>query len=502
MRLIILHTLVLACIACVCMADGREEARKDQGQHQDKQKTPQRYIAKRKNPRWKPSDCGLYTNDAAISVLIADMKVQKKSVQICELGIASDSVFKGYEWATRKKGWMREQMYDYLAEVMGGGHKLFYVGERFVGRQSYDDDGLDRLLQLGGRIFPNFAAFSAHLNETRDDYPKRRLDSMNDTFWRDAKNYRGLALLRDMMYSENMESILRFQKEQPEILILDKPTRPWINMKYNASRMLTREPSLNKFKPNWIAFKTPIPYPINEQAIYERLKADKYVLKPNHESEGKGVIIFPRSDLVMVLNEAGLFESQKDPRIPARRSDLKYSARHPQKSLDKSTFGYYKKNQRQILVGRTFILEAYSASDPLDLGSKGVFDATMRAVFGLVYSNGEYSYKLIDAYWRLPPKPIGSQTRLEVTAAEHIEHENNAHKSLYGVSNVALVDGSWKESVVSIMSAPDAFPLLFHEALEYCEERRHRAPWPANATTYHEIGNLRAETHRADSGEL
>lgn len=320
---------------------------------------------------------------ADISLLSIDLKYSGEGgVKICEMQQGLNSAYQG-SLAFDSSDWMIAEKFS--ARLSKYGQEIWYC------RSGISCFYLSVFKRQKG--WQGVRSFNALLKD-RDFLRKNRRPVVNRSRLAD---YNGIvvALYRDIQKQKlaKLKGVIvlnsAFLKHFGDCENTDKLT---------MCDLFSGDEGLSLLRPHWKFYKKSDWSTLSEE-IMEEFSSEKLVIKPRSGRQGKGVIIFERSELSSLLQE--LFE---DPIKTACSSIEAYS--------------YW-----AVDPHGEFLIEEYCPSRPIsDESSPGEhYDATMRVVALLTSDGGKVDIALLSSFWKLPKKPLeGSGTLIE------------KHKSCYG----------------------------------------------------------------------
>lgn len=190
----------------------------------------------------------------------------------------------------------------------------------------------------------------------------------------------------------------RYRNAYPGILFLNAATFPYWQDKAKMNTLFDLNDELKQYKADWRLY--PKNYDTQLSATIQKdIPSEFYVIKPQGEFSGHGVIVVAREDLDNVLHMI-----LKPAASLAKHTDKKYA--------------FWSKHKED-----TFIVEKYYSSDyvafllPLiGSGLHGIeeyhYDGTIRFVFILHYDKGVMSYHGIGGFWKFPVKALEQEGTL------------------------------------------------------------------------------------------
>ncbi|MDB2613736.1 hypothetical protein N9Y92_01090 [Chlamydiales bacterium] len=134
------------------------------------------------------------------------------------------------------------------------------------------------------------------------------------------------------------------------------------------SRLFLKNEELASYKPHFKCYKKKIVLSLKNK-ICSEIPGDYVVIKPLKSFKGNGVIILHKNELDETLQQ---IQQQK---------------------------GYWKNDRSE-----SFIVEEFIESDPLitERLDNRPYDATLRAIFGLVYNQGKITIHPFGMHWKTP----------------------------------------------------------------------------------------------------
>lgn len=291
--------------------------------------------------------------------MVADLKFnEERGVQICELQLASESKFSGYQWLTGDSEALPRQMLDVISA---------FCQDLWVVSRSLTDSEIERVLKEAG--YQELRS----LSDLKQDPFLISLVSQMPSDPDDLSAYPAVVYHRLKHRSQAYSNV----EQYPGLILIDEPFLPYIKNKLKVNQLF-RTPELKKFKPKWAAF--PHRYDRNlTKMIQAAVPANVLVIKPISMYRGDGVIIVKKEDLEATLRKilAKTPKLRDDP-------DPSYSAWYSYQAND-------------------FIVEEFVPSTPLC-----DYDATMRVVMGIVKNRDEVSVYPLIRYWKTPSRTLSS----------------------------------------------------------------------------------------------
>lgn len=308
-----------------------------------------------------------------VSFCIVDLKYNKGTLKICELGQGAVSGFIGHQRLYgRNKIWVA--LWDFLTSF---NCPIFYLGGAQSGGKQ---KALTKLQQHGGIFVPsieNFDNIMQNIHHSPTDNVCRTIPTSSGILV--MKNPHALVKNRDF-----------FNKKYPDLILLDQATRPFVLNKLLTHLLFMNDTDLACYRPQCMILPTHHS-PDLARRILSTIPSNKYVIKPINGFKGKGICFVTKKSLNPTLKE--ILQT---------------------KSSTKAPYAFWKKYKNPY-----FLVESLESSQHISIGNK-TYDPTMRVAFGIAYNAGQITIKFFGAYWKLPEKPISSNYSLEDRYKSHI----------------------------------------------------------------------------------
>jgi len=400
------------------------DASRDQARHpmDDEVSTPER----------SSGDGAMMTEapPAALAFMIADLKLtQDGEVKILEFGGGMESQFQGYLPVNdgipmMNKFWMHVKndlklpvWYTPSDTDLTTNEREFYK-EKAVSVIKYGPD-----------------SYVGHIGSFENAIARGEWGKKKPNFDpKDLSTYSGILIYRGNLIS--YREMVEVMKKYPWIIMLDEggATRPYIGNKL-LTKALIKKQGLEDVAPKWRVY--PTVYKSNmANKVKTEIPSARYVIKPFRGTGGQGVIVVEADELdstlkrILTSGEAEVERIRKE-----EHRDLDYDDPYEHWLTEKQS---------------SFTIETMESSKPIDVGGKE-YDATMRMVFTLEYTNGEVNVNVIDGYWKLPSAAIG-EGELRDAIVSKIEGEEESSAKISD-SDKELVSKRLKEIIAKKLAS-------------------------------------------------
>lgn len=302
---------------------------------------------------------------ADITYLVADLKYSKENeLKICEVQHGCLSALTGDVYVNQVNGLIAPNFTNFFDKILV---KKWIVGAIFFSlRKCLEDKGW--LYHRSMRTLSRDAIFL--------DYAKSQNNNTSS-----ISSYKAIVYAtRDIVNDFNF-----YSASFPGVLFIDAASLPYWLDKNKMNILFNTSDELKLCKADWLICSK------SDVTLVERLQREMpssyYVIKPQGEFLGNGVIVVANEDLYKV------FQIILNP-----NDNLK---KHPDKR-----YSYWYRNK-----DNTFIVEKYYHSDYLQFNKPNEnlnysYDATMRIAFILQYDNNYMTYHCLGGFWKLPFKAI------------------------------------------------------------------------------------------------
>jgi len=351
-----------------------------------------------------PADIKSVPDPADISFLIADLKLLPDgSIKILEFGRGMHSGFEGYEALYGENGIM-SQFWDRLAALgLPIRYTISVMTLGFGGEQFVHDRAVRKLDRLPGSKCTLFASFLHELETGAFGAKKPDFDP------RDLSTYSGILVYGGSEYGD--DEILEIMKAYPWILVIDGRANT-VDL-YAGDKFLTNtlfEGDLARYRPGWKMFPKQYRRDLAD-SIRRDMPAQRYVIKPLEASRGRGVLVVESDALDDVLKKILTRDNA------AEKARVKMEEFRIVDGED-DPYEYWVIDKNPV-----FLIETCEASKPVRANGEQ-YDGTMRMVFTLTRNKGDTSIDFIDAYWKLPSRPLGQgPSRDSVVSKIHREED-------------------------------------------------------------------------------
>lgn len=298
-----------------------------------------------------------------ISFVIADIKYNKGTLKILEMGEGPRSYFKGHE-QLYGEGKIWQSLWEYLKTFK---LPIWYVGEELTTPHKQKQIAHDDLYNMGGQCFSSIN----HLK--KNSVFKERMNKKITNFGNNVSDYQGIIIVR--RYKNRRTEVETFKREYPNFIYLDDAVCNHVNNKHKTSLAFNRA-GLDHYRPRWNVYSKLYTSELSDK-IAADLTTDTFVIKPVNSANGWGIIMTHRTELDQTLN---LILNHKE--LCAQSKDRSF-------------------NQWAQDRNNTFLIEEYVASQPLKIDTK-LFDPTLRMIFVLHYDQQKIGMHFLGSYWKLP----------------------------------------------------------------------------------------------------
>jgi len=335
--------------------------------------------------------------DADISFMIADAKYSENNLKILEFGLGPLSGFKHYD-AICGEGAIWAKFWTFLKKF---NKPIWYVDPhvskqvRYSRRRSFERKRrLSLFRNLGGTVVPSLRALAKSKK-----FKKAKRIKINRG---DIKNYPGIVILKRpgnrwfcscvQLHRKNKcrfcvesNAVKKFKRKYPNFLYLcEGGYSAGVYKAYSAN--LFDQAKFPEFKPQF--YLCPKEYSSKTlNNILKHVTSDLVVVKPIASAQGKGIMMISRDDLGFVLK--GIVNNPRS-----------------LKKIDPDSYKQWIKDKNNM-----FIVESLEQSKTLTKRGKS-YDPTLRVVFAMVHSKGEYVIKFLDMYWKLPLHSLDEKVSL------------------------------------------------------------------------------------------
>ncbi len=342
-----------------------------------------------------------------ISFLIADLRWNKGSLKILELGEGPQSFFQGFD-ELFSTGEMWRLFWNYLKPF---NLPVWYVGKKPNTPTKINQFAFNLFLANGGRWAPSLESL-AH-----DDLFKQ-LANKKTTTTRPLNlgQHLGIIVFSNHGYPNwYAESLKKFKEKYQNFLIINDATTPYVNHKYHTSLLFNN--LLSSYRPRWIRCKKKYS-PALANKILAHLNSPIVVIKPLNAANGWGNLMVDATELDATLRK------------------ILTQSKHLKTYTDPS-WSYWANDGH-----KHFLVEEFVTSHAINIKGK-FFDGTMRVVFILKHEQGKIAINFLGCCWKLP--------RLSLDTTGSIMEK---HKSGYGAAHVSQEDKQEVEAVLKSLLPP------------------------------------------------
>lgn len=326
---------------------------------------------------------------AEMSYLFADVKFDGQNLKILEIGEGKNGGFRSFD-AVFEEGRIWKKFWEYAASF---GLPIFYVGQgpspdpiNKIGITLDQKVAWHTFMEVSGRWAKSLAAL-----QDRDDFQElANLAPRGDGSA--IKHYKAIVVFkcRDDREPKLLVALEDFKKKYPDFLVLDCVSRPFAASKHLNDILFRSTQDTACYRPACKLYPKEYHTDLAQQ-IVDDLDSDFFVIKPLDSGMSNGVI----------MTSVGLLDADLK-RILTRKvgSNIGHQGTFNYRPVDTQSYSYWVGD-----TNRQFIVEAYAPSRTIEvLGKK--YDPTIRVVFTLVHDNGTIKVKMLEHWWKLPPKAL------------------------------------------------------------------------------------------------
>ena len=308
-----------------------------------------------------------------ITFMSVDIKVNEEGLTFCDFDSALHA---GMPSFCRKKRSIGESPWNFLWCYL----KQLKLPVWFIGNLGEKKEyALDVLRACGGKAVPSLMALEKDL-VLKKGCKKKSIQRSK------LSDYRGIVVYATPLphFYNNFE-LSMFRKKYPDILLVNYYTAEYIARKDYAYNLF-KEPELLQFKPANNVFRKKYTQNL-AQEIKEAIPGDFYTIKPVSAKPGCGDLVVTKDELDATLR---LIINEKERISQAAHRNLIY----------------WKHDKNDA-----FIVATYTSTRKIVFNSKE-YDPIMKIYF-IAHCDGDALHlTLLDAYWKLPAKPLNDEASL------------------------------------------------------------------------------------------